>query len=103
MSLDDRRKATIYAVPDCADVDRDRVHILPLGTDVSREISLGAILGNSRIIAGEAGRCSVIRMIKKYQYGEYCNEKNGMNLVIVGAFTAHWVFSMLSLAVEDMG
>lgn len=57
MSLDDKRKGPIYAVPDRTDGDRDRVYILPLGKDGSGEKGLSVILGNSRMIASEAGRC----------------------------------------------
>ena len=63
ISLDDRKKATFCAVADRTDRDRDRVRILRLEDDSSVETSLGASLGNSRAIGGDAGRGSVFRMI----------------------------------------
>ena len=71
-SLHDRKKATFCAVADCTDRDRDRMRILRLEDDASGGTSLGASLGNSPAIGGDAGRCSVVRMIKGYEYGEYC-------------------------------
>ena len=53
----------------------DRVRILHLEDHLSRETSLGATLGNSRALAGDAGTCSVGRMIERYEYGVYCEEK----------------------------
>ena len=52
-SLDDRKKATFCAVADCTHSDRDRVHISGLEDNVSSETSLGASLGNSRMISGD--------------------------------------------------
>ena len=78
-SLDDRMKATFCAVADRTDRDRDKVHILRLEDDAGGETSLGAGLGNSRAIGGDAGRCSVVRMIEGYEYGEYCEEKKATN------------------------
>ena len=46
-SLDDRKEATFYAVADCTHCDRDRVCILRLEDDASRETNFGASLGNS--------------------------------------------------------
>ena len=102
-SLVDRKKATFCAVADCTDRDRDRVHILCLEDDTSGETSLGAILGNSRAIGGDVGRCLVVRMIEEYEYGEYCEKEKARNRVIGGAFTADGGFSALALAVEAMG
>ena len=102
-SLDDRKKATFCAVADRTDRDRDRVRILRLEDDASRETSLGASLGNSRTIGGDAGRCSVVRTIEGYEYSEYCKEKKGMKGVIRGAFKVDGGFSALALAVESMG
>ena len=102
-SLDDRKKATSCAVADRTDGDRDRVHVLRLEDDASGVTSLGAGLGNSRTIGGDAGRCSVVRMIEGYQYGEYCEKKKDTDRVIAGAFTADGGFSTIALAVEAMG
>ena len=102
-SLDDRKKATFCVVADCTDRNRDRVRILRLEDDASGETSLGASLGNSRAIGGDAGKCSVVRMIEGYEYGEYCKEKKATNRVIGGAFTADGGFSALTLAVEALG
>ena len=102
-SLDDREKATFCAVADRTYCDRDRVRILRLKDDASGETSLGVSLGNSRMIGGDAGRCSVVRMIEGYEYGEYCEEKTVTNRVIGGAFKADGRFSALAFAVEAMG
>ena len=102
-SLDDRKKATFCAVADRTDRDRDRVHILRLEDDTSGKTTLGASLGNSRAIGGDAGTCSVGRMIEGYEYGEHCEEKKATNRVIGGAFTADGGFSALALAVQAMG
>ena len=103
MSLDDRKKATFCAVADRTDRDRDRVLILRSEDDASGETSLGASLGNSRAIGGDAGRCSVVRLIEGSEYGEYCEEKKATNQVIGGAFTADRGCSALALVVEAMG
>ena len=103
MSLDDRKKATFCAVADRTDRDKDRVLILHLEGDASGETSLGANLGDSRAIGGDAGRCSVVRMVEGYESGEYCEEGRAMDRVIGGAFTADGGFSALALAVEAMG
>ena len=104
-SPDDRKQAAFCAVADRIDRDRDWVCILRLEDDARRETSLGVSLDNSRTIAGDAGRCLVVRtrMIEGYEYGEYCEEKKAMNRVIGGAFTADRGFSALALAVEAMG
>ena len=75
-SLDDRKKATFCAVADRTDGDRDRVRILRLEDDASGETSLGASLGNSRAIGGDVGRCSVVRMIEGYEYGDTARRKS---------------------------
>ena len=77
--------------------------ILHLEDDASGETSLGASLGNRRGIGGDAGRCSVVRMIEGYEYGVYWEEKKTKDLVIGGVFTADGGFSTLALAVEAMG
>ena len=102
-SLDDRKKATFCAVADRTDRDRDRARILCLEDNASGETSLGASLGNSRAIGSDAERCSVVRMIEGYEYGEYCEEKKATNRVIGGTLTADGGFSALALAVEAMG
>ena len=102
-SLDNRKKATFCAVADRTDCDRDRVRILRLEDEARGETSLGAGLGNSRANSGDAGRCSVVRMIEAYEYGEYCEEKMATNRLIGGGFTADGGFSALALAVEAMG
>ena len=56
-SLDDRTKATFWAIADSTDRDRVRVFILHLEDSASGETSPGASLGNSRTIAGVAGCC----------------------------------------------
>ena len=98
-SLDDRKKATVCAVADHTDRDRDRVRVLRLEDDASGETSLGASLGNSRAISVDARRCLVVRMTEGYEYGEYCEEKKATNRVIGGAFTADGGCSVLALAV----
>ena len=103
MSLDDKKEATLCAVADRTDRVRDRVHILSLEDDASRETSLGVSLGNSRTIGGDAGRCSVVRMIERYEYSEYCEEGRATDRVIGGEFTADMGFSALALAVEAIG
>ena len=55
--------APFCAVADSTDRDRDRVRIFCLENDATGEKNLGASLGNSRTIAGEAGRCAVVRLI----------------------------------------
>ena len=65
--LENRKKATFCAVADHTDRDRDRVRILRLEDDASGETSLGTSLGNNLTIDGDAGRCSVIRMIEGYE------------------------------------
>ena len=71
-SLYDRKRATFCTVADHSDRDRDRVCILRLEDNASGETSLGTSLGNCRAIGGDAGRCSVVRMIEGCEYGEYC-------------------------------
>ena len=102
-SLDVRKKDTFCSVADHTDRDRDRVCIVRLEDDANGETSLGTGLGNSRTIGGDAGRCSVVRMIEAYEYGEYCKEKKATNRVIGGAFTADGGFSALALVMEAMG
>ena len=102
-SLDDRKKATFCAVADSTDRNRDKVRILRLEDDASGETSVGASLGNSRTIGGDAGKCSVVKMIEGNEYGEYCEEGRATDRVIGGAFTADGGFSALALAVEAMG
>ena len=86
-SIDDRKKATFCAVADCTGRDWDRVRVLRLADDASGETRLRAGLGKSKTISGDAGRYLVVRMIKGYEYGEYCEEKKATNRVIGVAFT----------------
>ena len=102
-SLDDRKRATFCAVADGTDRNRDRVRILCLEDNASGETSLGASLGNSGTIGGDARRRSVVRMMEGYEYGEYCEEGRAMDRVIGSTFTADGGFSALPLAVEAMG
>ena len=102
-SLDDRKKATFCAVAGRTDHDRDRVGILRLEDNASGETTLGASLGNSRAIGGDAGKCLEVRLIEGYEYGEDGEGKKATDRVIGGSFTADGGFSALALAVEAMG
>ena len=102
-SLDDRKKDTFCTVADRTDHDRDRVRILHLEDKAREQTSLGASLGNSRAIGGDAGRCLVVRMIEGYEYGKSCEGKLVTNRVIGGVFTADRAVLVLALAVEAMG
>ena len=69
-SLEKRKRVTFCAVADRTDPDRDRVRILRLEEDASRETSLGESLGKGRAIGGDVGRCLVVRMIEEYESSE---------------------------------
>ena len=71
--------------------------------NASREASLHRSLGNSQTIAGDAGSCSLVRIIEGYEYCKYCKEKKATNQVIGGAFMVDGGFLALALALEAMG
>ena len=78
-SLADRKVATFHAIADHTESNRDKVRILRLEDDASRETSLGVSLVDSRTIAGDAGRCSLVRMIEGYKNDKYNEETKDIN------------------------